>query len=46
MLRVAREVVQDLLIKMKVRAQVKARIVEPEDEHSRAQVWVDVRGND
>jgi len=46
MLRVAREVVQDLLVKMKVRAQVKARIVEPEDEHSRAQVWVDVRGND
>jgi len=46
MLRVAREVVQDLLVKMKVRAQVKARYVEPEDEHSRAQVWVDVRGND
>lgn len=46
MLQVASEVVQDLLVKMKVRAQVKARFVEPEDEHSRPQVWVDVRGND
>ncbi len=43
---VSSDVVRELLGKMKVRAQVSAHIVAPEDEHSKSLVWVDVRGND
>jgi spoIIIJ-associated protein len=45
-LRIASDVVKDLLQKMKVRGQVSAHFTEPEDEHSKSTVWVDVRGND
>lgn len=42
----ARETVDDLLRLMKIRAQVSARLIEPDDERSRASIWVDVRGPD
>ncbi len=45
-LQVARDTVDELLRKMKIRAQVSAHLVEPDDEHSRAAIWVDVRGQD
>lgn len=45
-LEVSRVVVKELLVKMKVRAQVTARYVEPEDERSKETVWVDVHGSD
>jgi spoIIIJ-associated protein len=45
-LQVAGDVVKDLLQKMKVHGQVSVHYLEPEDEHSKSTVWVDVRGND
>jgi spoIIIJ-associated protein len=45
-LRVSGDVVKDLLQKMKVRGQVTAHYIEPEDEHSKSTIWVDVRGDD
>lgn len=45
-LEVSRVVVKELLVKMRVRAQVTARYYEPEDERSKETVWVDVRGSD
>jgi spoIIIJ-associated protein len=45
-LRTAQETVSELLDKMKIRARVTARYGEAEDEHSRAPLLVDVRGND
>jgi spoIIIJ-associated protein len=44
--RVARETVQELLEKMKVRAQVTAHFGEPDDARSKAPLLVDVRGDD
>jgi spoIIIJ-associated protein len=45
-LRVARETVQELLEKMKVRARVTARFGEAEDARSRVPILVEVSGND
>jgi spoIIIJ-associated protein len=45
-LEIAVGVVEDLLSRMKVRAQVTAHYLEPDEEHSKACIWVDVRGND
>jgi spoIIIJ-associated protein len=45
-LHVARETVEELLERMKVRARVSVRRGEPEDEKDRAPVQVDVRGDD
>lgn len=45
-LQIAGVVVRELLAKMKVKAQVTAHYAEPEDERSKALVWVDVRGGD
>lgn len=42
----ARQVVSELLQKMKVRARVNAHYVETEDSPRRITVWVDVRGDD
>jgi spoIIIJ-associated protein len=46
LLRVARETVEELLMKMKVRARVTASFMAPEDEQDRSPVLVDVRGDD
>jgi spoIIIJ-associated protein len=46
LLQVARDTVEELLGKMKVRAQVSARFAEPEDERDRPPVLVDVNGDD
>ena len=45
-LRVARETVEELLEKMKVRAQVTARFGEADDAHSRTPLLVEVHGDD
>jgi len=45
-LHVARETVEELLERMKVRARVSVRRGEPEDDRDRAPVLVDVRGDD
>jgi spoIIIJ-associated protein len=45
-LEIAIGVVEDLLRAMKVNAQVTAHFLEPDDEHNRATIWVDVRGKD
>jgi spoIIIJ-associated protein len=45
-LRIARETVEELLEKMSVRAEVYARMGEPDDVHSRAPLLIDVRGDD
>jgi spoIIIJ-associated protein len=45
-LEISKTVVEELLANMKVRAQVTARIAEPEDERSRRPYWVDVHGSD
>jgi spoIIIJ-associated protein len=45
-LQVVGVVVRELLAKMKVKAQVTVHYAEPEDERSKALVWVDVRGGD
>jgi spoIIIJ-associated protein len=46
LLRISEEVVQDLLQRMKVRAQVSAHYAEPEDDRSKSPVWVDLHGSD
>jgi len=46
LLQVARDTVEELLAKMKVRARVSARFGEPDDERDRSPVLVDVRGDD
>jgi spoIIIJ-associated protein len=46
LLRVARETVEELLMKMRVRARVTASFASPEDDQDRAPVLVDVRGDD
>lgn len=46
LLQVARDTVEELLAKMKVRARVTARFGEPDDERDRAPLLVDVRGDD
>jgi spoIIIJ-associated protein len=45
-LRVARDTVEELLGKMKIRASVSVHQGEPEDARDRAAIWVDVRGDD
>jgi spoIIIJ-associated protein len=45
-LRVARETVNEILEKMKVRAQVTSQFKEREDDRGRVPVFVDVRGDD
>lgn len=44
--RIAREIVNDLLDKMKVKAEVSARFGEPDEPHGRAPLLVDIHGND
>lgn len=44
--RVAREIVTDLLDKMKVKAEVSARFGDPDEPHSKAPLLVDIHGND
>lgn len=44
--RVAREIVSDLLEKMKVKAEVSAHFGEPDEPHSKAPLLVDIHGND
>lgn len=46
MMHVARETVIELLEKMHVTADVTAEFKEPDDEHSKPTLWVDVRGDD
>ncbi len=46
LLQVTRETVQELLERMSVRAQVAARLGEPDDFHSRTPLLVDIRGDD
>jgi spoIIIJ-associated protein len=45
-LSVARDTMEELLDRMKVRAQITTRFTEPDDAHSRAALLVDVRGED
>lgn len=45
-LTVAKQVVGDLLSKMKINAQVQAKYLEPEDEKDEAVLLVDIRGQD
>ena len=45
-LRIARDTVQELLVKMRVRAKVTPRYIEVEETESKGGVWVDVRGDD
>jgi spoIIIJ-associated protein len=45
-LRIARQTVSELLLKMKVKAKVTARYVEQEEPQSRISIWVDIRGED
>ncbi len=45
-LHVAREIVEELLDKMKVHAEVTAHFGQPDDMHSKAPLLVDVRGDD
>lgn len=45
-LKIARDVVLDLLTRMKVKAQVNAYFVEPVDENDERMVMVDIQGND
>ncbi len=45
-LQIAVGVVEDLLQAMKVRAQVTAHHLEPDEEHSKLSIWVDVHGSD
>lgn len=45
-LEIAIGVVEDLLRAMKVHAQVTAHYLEPDEEHNRTTIWVDVRGKD
>jgi len=42
----AETIVQTLISYMKVNAKVNARILEPEDEHDRAMILVEITGND
>jgi spoIIIJ-associated protein len=46
LLQVARDTVEELLAKMKVRARVTARFGEPDDERDRSPLLVEVRGDD
>jgi spoIIIJ-associated protein len=46
LLNVARDTVEELLMKMKVRARVTVHMGEPEDERDRTPVLVDIRGDD
>ena len=43
---VARELVEELLQKMGVRAKVTSRISKPDEQHGKSSVWVDIRGDD
>jgi len=45
-LKVAKEVVDELLVRMKIKAQVTSYFVEPEDENDERMVMVDIQGND
>lgn len=45
-LHIARETVVDLLNRMRVEAKVETHYAEPDDERSKAPLWVDVTGND
>ena len=44
--RIAREIVSDLLEKMRVKAEVSARFGEPDEPHSKVPLLVDIHGND
>jgi spoIIIJ-associated protein len=46
MANVARITVEDLLERMKVRAEVSASYIQPESEGQRPTLWVDINGND
>jgi len=39
-------IVKNLLLKMKVKAEVKSRILDPEDENDRSMVLIEITGND
>jgi len=45
-LKVAKDVVFELLVRMKVKAQISSYFVEPEDENDERMVMVDIEGND
>lgn len=45
-LQICKVVVEELLARMRVRARVSARYVEPGDDRSKKMAWVDVRGSD
>jgi spoIIIJ-associated protein len=45
-LQICKVVVDELLARMKVRARVSARYMEPGDDRSKKMAWVDVRGSD
>lgn len=45
-LQICKVVVEELLARMKVRARVSARYMEPGDDRSKKMAWVDVRGSD
>ncbi|MRS03059.1 KH domain-containing protein, partial [bacterium] len=45
-LKVAKDIVFELLVRMKVKAQLTSYFVEPEDENDERMVMVDIQGND
>ena len=45
-LKVAKDIVFELLVRMKVKAQISSYFVEPEDENDERMVMVDIEGND
>lgn len=45
-LAIAKEVVEELLSRMKVRARVEAKYIKPEDENDQEIILIDVQGND
>lgn len=45
-LKVAKEIVDELLVRMKVKATISSYFIEPEDENDERMVMVDIQGND